>query len=106
MAYVAVANSTMILFLFLSRLKEKGYISFEIDKYFIPILVSGFIFLLIVGWLEIKILGGWQKEASINFSRNPPFSNMKYKIDKIYEHLNLDEVDLDETDLPTLPTLK
>ncbi len=81
--WLTLINSGMILFLFLSRLKETGPIDFEIDKYFLPILLGGFLLLILIGWLEINIFKGLQVENKKRFSLSPPNTEMLNRIRKI-----------------------
>ena len=83
--YLSIVNAGMILFLFLSKLKEAGYISMELDKYFYIIFVTGIISLLIIGWIDIKYLKAMQAENTIGFYFSPPMVEMKSKIDEMYE---------------------
>lgn len=83
--YLSIINSGMILFLFLSRLKEKGYIQTELDKYFYIVFSIGIISLLILGWIDIKYLRAMQEENTINFYLQPPMVEMKSKIDEMYD---------------------
>lgn len=83
--YLSIINSGMILFLFLSRLKEAGYIQANLDKYFYVIFIVGLIALLILGWIDIKYLKAMQEENTINFYYQPPMVEMKSKIDEMYE---------------------
>lgn len=91
LAYMNIMNSGMILFLFLSKLKEAQYISFDISKYIVLIFVGGMIGLAFVGWIETNILGGFHEESTINFTYNPPMSDMRRKVNEIYTHLGLEK---------------
>jgi hypothetical protein len=82
--YLSVINAGMILFLFLSRLKDAGVIFWDLDRYTLWIFTLGIILLLIVGWIEIKYLRGVHEENTISFSFTPPFVEMKEKIDEMY----------------------
>ena len=83
--YLSIINSGMILFLFLSRLKEKGLIQADLEKYFVAIFVFGITSLLIIGWLDIKYLRAMQTENTISFYLTPPQAEMKAKIDEMYK---------------------
>lgn len=83
--YLSIINSGMILFLFLSRLKEKGVISWSLENYIILIVFVGLLILLLVGWIEINFMKGFEKENEIGFTFTPQYVDMKEKIDKIYE---------------------
>ena len=89
--YVSIINSGMILFLFLAELKERGIISFDLDKYFIPIFVIGFIVLLLIGWFEVRVLRGFEEESRIGFNFTPQFVEMHNKINYIYDKLEVKE---------------
>jgi hypothetical protein len=86
-SYASIINSGMLLFLVLSRLKELGYINVDLQEYFFIILFFGFIILLLIGWLEIKVFKGVQQENRIAFALTPPMVEMKEKIDYIYDKL-------------------
>jgi hypothetical protein len=86
--YLSIINSGMILFLFLSKLKELGYISIELDNYFFIIFFLGLFLLLALGWMDIKILKGIQKENEIAFNFHPPMVEMRKKINDLWEVRN------------------
>ena len=90
-SYIALMNAGMILFLFLSKLKEKEYVSFDIDKYFIPIMVVGVSILLLIGWFEIRLLRGVQEENIITFKLSPPLMDLSKKVNLIYDKLVKEE---------------
>ena len=83
--YLSLINSGMILFLFLSRLKEKGFIQTDLEKYFFIIFGGGLVTLLILGWFDIKFLKGMQAENTIAWNLTPPQVEMKEKIDEMYK---------------------
>lgn len=89
--YINLINSTMILYLFLSQLKSSGYVDFEIKKYIIPIIILGVAIFIFIGFIEIKVFKGWSEEMKIAFGLNPQYKDMKNKIDKIYEKMELKE---------------
>lgn len=82
--YLSIINAGMILFLFLSKLKELGVIDWPLEKYTIIIVIGGILMLLIIGWFEIKVLKGIQEENKIAFYYQPPMVEMKGKIDEMY----------------------
>jgi len=84
-SYLALINSGMILFLFLSKLKEKNLIFFDIDKYFFVIIVIGFLLLIFIGWFEIRVLKGNQEEAKIQFNLNSEMAEMKKMVKDLWE---------------------
>jgi len=83
--YLSVVNAGMILFLFLGKLKEAGYIQADLDKFVIAIFLIGLTILLVLGWLDIKYLKAMQEENTINFYLQPPMVDMKDKIDEMEE---------------------
>lgn len=89
--YLSIINSGMILFLFLSKLKERDVIQADLDKYFFIIFVTGLITLLIIGWFDIKYLKAMQEENTINFNLQPPMVEMKQKIDEMYDEFKKNE---------------
>lgn len=80
-SYLALINAGMILFLVLSRLEDYG-VDVEIEKYFLPILILGFVVLGLFGWLEDK-LGFHQLEREHVEKRNPYMNKILKKLDKI-----------------------
>jgi hypothetical protein len=85
MAYLSLINSVMILFLFLSNLKQRGIITWDLDRYYFLILLLGFLMLYFIGWLDLNILKAVHLENTINFERYPQFIDMKKKIDALYD---------------------
>lgn len=85
--YLTLINAGMILFLFLNTLKEKGVINFDLDKYFVPILITGIMFLFLIGWVDIRFFKGIQEESKISFSLQPPFVDMRNKINEIHKEV-------------------
>lgn len=90
-SYMVLANSGMILFLFLSNLKENGIIGFDVGKYYLPILGIGMITFFIIGWIEINVFKGYESENRYTFSKSPPHVEMKRKIDELYNKLIVGE---------------
>lgn len=84
-AYLSLINAGMILFLFLSKLKEVGIIHMTLDTYFVPLLILGFVFLIIIGYIEIKVFRGVQYESSVAFTFTPQMMDMKSKLDYLYD---------------------
>jgi len=84
-SYLALINTGMILFLFLTKLKEKDLILFDIEKYFFVIFVIGFVLLILVGWFEIGVLKGNQEEAKVQFNLNPEMVEMKKMVKELWE---------------------
>jgi hypothetical protein len=83
--YLSVINAGMILFLFLSRLKDGGWISWDLDKYTLWIFILGTIMLTIIGWIEIKFVKGVYQENEISFYYVPQQVEMYNKINEMYE---------------------
>ena len=86
--YISIINYGMILFLFLSKLKELEIINVELDKYFLLLFVGGLLLLLCIGWFDINILRGMQEERSIIFELTPPWKEMKDKVNDLWEKRN------------------
>ncbi len=79
-AYLSLINSGMILFLTLSRLKELQIIEFDIGNWFFPLLIFGYLSLLFIGWLDVRIFKGLSTEQAKGFRYNPELMAMKEKI--------------------------
>ncbi len=86
-AYIGLINAGMLLFLFLTKLKESGTISFEIDKYIVPLVFLGLIILIFIGWFDVHVLRGMQEENIISFELNPRLVIMDEKINQINNKL-------------------
>jgi len=82
--YLSLINLGMISFLFLSELKDKSYISFNIGNYYLPIIIGSLILFGLIGWFEVVILKGYREEARVNVINDPIHKEMKFKIDKLY----------------------
>ena len=89
--YLSIINSGMLLFLFLSKLKELGYINADLDKYFIIIFGLGLFILLIIGWFDVNVIKGFQEESSFSFTLCPPYADMKKKIDELWDEKFVDK---------------
>jgi len=85
--YLALANSSMILFLFLSKLKEVGIIHADIDNYFWSIIVIAILGLTLFGWFEVKKLRVFSEESRTLFNLDPMHKSMNEKLDLILEKL-------------------
>jgi len=83
--YISLINSGMLLFLFLSKLKEAGLINADLDKLFFPLFIGGFFCLLLLGWFEINKLQGKQKESEIGFDLTPQWVDIHKKINYLYD---------------------
>lgn len=83
--YLALVNAGMILFLVLTRLEDYG-MDIEIESYFLPILLGGFIVLAIFGWLEDS-LGFHQLEREHIEKRNPYMKKIIDRLDRIEKKL-------------------
>lgn len=93
--YLTIINSGMLLFLFLSTLKDKGAISMDLDKYFILIFAVGLATLIVVGWIDINLFKGLQSEIRLAFEYNPPFKDIKDKVTYLFEKEKLREAEKD-----------
>jgi hypothetical protein len=85
--YLSLINSSMILFLFLSRLKEVGLIHANIDNYFVSLLVLGIASLTFLGWFEVRKLRVFSEESRTLFNLDPCHRDMNEKLDTILEKL-------------------
>jgi hypothetical protein len=84
-SYLALVNAGMILFLVLTRLEDYGR-DIEIEQYFLPILLGGFLILGLFGWLEDR-LGFHQLEREHIEKRNPYMKKILDKLDNIEKKL-------------------
>ena len=84
-SYLALVNAGMILFLVLTRLEDYGK-DIEIEQYFLPILLGGFLILGLFGWLEDR-LGFHQLEREHIEKRNPYMKKILDKLDNIENKL-------------------
>ena len=79
--YLALVNAGMILFLVLSRLEDYGF-DIQIERYFFPILILGFLILGVFGWLEDH-LGFHQLEREHIEERNPYMEKILKRLENI-----------------------
>lgn len=86
-SYLSVVNASMILFLLLSNLNERGIIVTNLDKYYIAILVFGFFMLISFGALDIHIFKANQREQVLNFKYNPAMMELKKDLREIKEEI-------------------
>ncbi len=86
MSYVAIINSGMILFLMLSRLKEFG-IDIQLTHWFLPLFVISIFGAIAVGHVDIK-LGFFSEESRAVTKRNPVFSDIQERLERIENKLN------------------
>ncbi len=84
-SYLALVNAGMILFLVLTRLEDYG-MDIEIESYFLPILLGGFIILATFGWLEDH-LGFHRLEREHIEKRNPYMDKILERLDQIEKRL-------------------
>ena len=84
-SYLALVNAGMILFLVLTRLEDYGR-DIEIEQYFLPILLGGFLILGLFGWLEDR-LGFHQLEREHIEKRNPYMDKILKRLDRIEKKL-------------------
>lgn len=89
--YLSLINSGMLLFLFLNKLKESGLISFNTEKYYVPIVILGSLILITFGWVDFTFLRGIQEEAKIGFELNPYYVEMRNNIREIKKEILKDE---------------
>ena len=85
--YASILNSGMLLFLVLSKMKEVGWVNFDIGKYIIPIFIFGLVILIGIGWIEMKIFKGFREESRISFNYTPQYVEMHKKINEIWDDL-------------------
>lgn len=85
--YIQLLNAGMILFLFLSKLKEVGIIHLQIERYFYIIVIIGIIFMIIIGWMEVKLFKGYSEEMRFAFELDPFHVEMRDKLNEIYKIL-------------------
>lgn len=85
LTYVSLLNSGMILFLLLSKLQEYG-ISIHITKWFFPLFLGSLMVMATIGYLDYK-LGFHTEESRVSSERNPYFTEIISRLDKIEKKL-------------------
>lgn len=90
-SYLAIINASMILFLTLTKLKDMGITSIDLSSYFIALCFLGFFLLLFIGWVEVKYIKGLHKEQQFATELNPFMTDMKAKLDYLYQKEMQDE---------------
>ena len=86
-SYIALANAGMLLFLFIQSLYANDYIHWNPSNYIFPIYGLGFLGLLILGFIEMR-LGGMKTEQALGYQLNPEWQDMKDKVNAIYDKVN------------------
>lgn len=89
--YVSVINIFMIFYLFLDNVRQKGYFSFDVGDLFLVVAVGISAIIILVGWFEVEVLKGQEKENEHIFMKNPYMVDMKKKVDKIHEFIIKEE---------------
>jgi len=85
--YLSLINLGMISFLFISNLKDKGYITFDIGKYYIPLIVFSLLLFAFIGWIEVKFFKGYREEARVCLINDPIHSEMRDNLNKLCDKL-------------------
>jgi uncharacterized membrane protein YczE len=87
-SYITLLNLGMIMFLSISKLKDYGYISFDVGGYVIPIFFGTIILLILFGYIDVKFFKGFKAEieiANLNTPLHPKLAELKAKVDYLYE---------------------
>lgn len=84
-SYVSLANSSMLLFLFLSKLKDEGYINFEVVTWIIPLVLVGITILITAGYIDLEVLKIMSMEQKYNYSKIPQMAEIQDQL-KIIEN--------------------
>jgi len=85
LGYASIVNTALILFLALVSLEKYG-IDISLQKWGIPLFISLFIVLILLGLLEDK-LGFFAEEQKVNASRNPQLNDIVKRLDRIEKKL-------------------
>ena len=80
-SYIAMVNTTMILFLFLSNLEKYG-IDIEIRDLIIPIVILGVSVMVLFGFIEDK-LGFYREEQKTTQSRSPYMNEIIERLERL-----------------------
>ena len=86
MSWIAVINSGMIIFIFITALKDYG-IEIDFGKHIILIYGSFVAVLLLLGFLDDK-LGIHKEESNYIVYRNPPILDIIKRLERIEEKIN------------------
>jgi len=62
--YISLVNLGMVLFLTLSKLKEVGYLNYDLGAWFLPLYIVTFILFCAFGWFDVRYLKGYQEEVN------------------------------------------
>jgi len=84
-SYISLINSGMLLFLVLSKLKDRGLIEADLELYFVPIIITGLVGMFLFGYVEMYKFKAVRKEMEYAFQLSPPWVDMKKKIDYLYD---------------------
>lgn len=86
-SYLSLINTGMILVLFLMGLQDKGVIDLDIGTYTPIFFVLGLAAIGFMGWFEVEVIKGTQKENTLSFDRSPPFVELKKEIHYVYNKM-------------------
>ena len=87
-SFLAVINSSMLLYLFISNMNERGIIGFDPEKYIILLISIGILLLIVFGAIDIHIFKSNQSEQVLNYKYNPAMVEIGENIKKIREDLD------------------
>ena len=83
MSWVSMANSLMLVFLVVERLKSLGVIKGDLGNSIILVVACWFCILVFLGWLEVKKIKAPHTESKKMLELNPPMKKAYTQIDSI-----------------------
>ena len=94
--WMGIANSVMLVFLVLDRLKSLGIIESDLGNSLFIVMIIWFCLLVFLGWLELEKIKAPQMESTKMFFINPPMKHMYDAIDRIEKKLDNFENEIKE----------
>lgn len=94
--WMGIANSIMLVFLVLDRLKSLEIIKTDLGNALFMVMVIWFFLLIFLGWFEVEILQAPHRESEKMISINPPMQHIYNTVDRIEKKLNELEKELKE----------
>jgi hypothetical protein len=86
--WIGYINFLMIVFITVASMKTYSTFSFLSSTYWlVAILVLSFLMIGVIGWLEIKLFGSYQREAEIRTNLNPVYQKILSNQEKILKEL-------------------
>ena len=85
MSWIAMFNSAILLFLFLSKLQDYGF-EIHITAWYIPIFLGIIVLMILFGYIEDRA-GFYREESRESNKRNPQMKEILERLERIENRL-------------------